>query len=86
MKFEFDPKIIGNPIGAAASDKDDPRIEAIEELQDKVEDDFGYVMAGVERLVREGLLDDASSLLNTLSETLDSAVSIIGKDFNDAEA
>ena len=63
----------------------DPRMDQAEELQDKVTDDFDYVMSGIERLVREGLTDDAINLLNTLSDTLNSAVSIIGNDFDKGE-
>jgi len=68
---------------AAKEDEEfeDPRITEAEDLQDRVEDDFDYVMAGIERLQREGLLDEAISLLNTLSDTFDSAIGIIGNDF-----
>ena len=68
---------------AAKEDEEfeDPRITEAEDLQDRVEDDFDYVMAGIERLIREGLLDNAISLMNTLADTLDSAVNIIGNDF-----
>lgn len=59
----------------------DPRLEQAEILQDRIEDDFDYVMSGIERLGREGMLDEALQLLNTIAETLDSAVSIIGADF-----
>ena len=68
--------------GWASDGVDDPRLDALEELQDNVADDFDYVMAGIERLGREGMLDEAINLLNTLSDTLDSAVSIIGDDFD----
>lgn len=72
-------------ITAAVTDGDDefedPRINEVDELQDRVEDDFDYVMTGIERLGREGLLDEAISLLNTLADTLNSAVGIIGSDF-----
>lgn len=85
MDFEFSPELLGSDVTGAASDKEDPRLEAIQDLEDKVSDDFDYVLAGIDRLIREGMLDDASSLLSTLSETLDSAVSIIGNDFDKAE-
>ncbi len=85
MDFEFSPELLGRDVTGAASDKEDPRLEAIQDLEDKVSDDFDYVLAGIDRLIREGMLDDASSLLSTLSETLDSAVSIIGNDFDKAE-
>lgn len=59
----------------------DPRIDEADDLQARVEDDFDYVITGIERLGREGLLDEAISLLNTLADTLDSAIGIIGNDF-----
>lgn len=60
---------------------EDPRIDEADELQARVEDDFDYVITGIERLGREGMLDEAISLLNTLADTLDSAIGIIGNDF-----
>lgn len=71
------------PIKAAELDKDniDPRIEEASDLQERVEDDFDYVITGIERLGREGMLDEAINLLNTLAGTLDSAIGIIGNDF-----
>lgn len=67
----------------AADDEEfeDPRITEVDDLHDRVEDDFDYVMTGIERLGREGMLDEAISLLNTLADTLDSAIGIIGNDF-----
>ena len=59
----------------------DPRIEQVENLQDIVTDDFDYVIDGINRLGREGMLDEAIKLLNTLSDTLNSAIGIIGGDF-----
>lgn len=82
-KFTVQP---GQKISAGrdikAASEDNPKIDAVEELQENVEDDFGYVMSGIERLVREGMIDEATSLLNTLSDTLNSAVGIIGNDFD----
>ena len=82
-KFTVQPrsKISANQNIHAASEEN-PKLEAVEDLQDKVADDFDYVMSGIERLVREGMIDDATSLLNTLSDTLNSAVGIIGNDFD----
>ena len=65
----------------AAEDKVDPRVDQVADLQDKVEEDFSYLIAGIERLVRENQFDDALELLNTLSDTLDSAIGIVGDDF-----
>lgn len=82
MKFEFTPITPEDAVIGAGDTKENPRLDAIDELQAKVEEDFDYVISGIERLVRENMLDDASSLLTTLSETLNSAVSIIGNDFD----
>lgn len=69
-------------IRAAKNDEAaDPRLEQADLLHDRIEDDFDYVMTGIDRLGREGMLDEAISLMNTLAETLDSAISIIGSDF-----
>ena len=85
MEFSFNPQditAIDTISGVKGDGVEDPRLDALDDLQDKVEDDFDYVMAGIERLGREGMLDEAINLLNTLSDTLDSAVSIIGDDFD----
>lgn len=73
-------------IKAAEDIKEDPRQEEFDTLQDKVAEDFDYVMSGIERLGREGQLDNAIDLLNTLSDTLDSAVGIIGNDFKNSDS
>ena len=85
MNFSFDPMDINSAsiAGVKSDAKEDPRIDALEDLQDNVEDDFDYVISGIERLVREGMLDDALNMLNTLSDTLDSAIGIIGDKFGD---
>ena len=66
---------------AKGEDSVDPRLEQLELLQDNADDDFNYIMAGIERLGREGMLDEAISILNTLSDTFNSAIGIIGGDF-----
>ena len=66
---------------AEDTELEDPRIDEVDELQERVEDDFSYVMTGIERLGREGMLDEAINLLHTLADTLDSAINIIGNDF-----
>lgn len=52
-----------------------------DELQDIVEADFDYVIAGIERLEREGQFDSAIEVLSKMSSTLNSAVGVIGDDF-----
>lgn len=76
-------KVAASSVMAAGQDDEpvDPRLDEVDELHDRVEDDFGYVMVGIERLGREGMLDEAIDLLNTLADTLDSAIGIIGGDF-----
>lgn len=60
---------------------EDPRVDEMGELQDRVEDDFDYVIAGIERLGRLEQYDEAIDLLTTLSDTLNSAINIIGNNF-----
>ena len=80
-------KATTRPVKAAEDEKADPRMDQADELLSRVEDDFDYVMTGIERLGREGMLDEAIDLLNKLSDTLDSAIGIIGGNFEeDAEA
>lgn len=91
LRFNANPDQYGygrsNWIQAAKGEENvDPRIEQLETLQDRVADDFDYVMAGIDRLGREGMLDDAIDMLNTLADTLDSAVAIIGGDFEDTQS
>ena len=71
---------------AKGEEQVDPRIEQVEDLEDRVTDDFDYVISGIDRLGREGMLDEAISLLNTLADTLDSAIGIIGTDFKDSKS
>ena len=82
MNLSFDPILNQTISGVKDGDIEDPRTEQAEELQARVEDDFDYVITGIERLGREGMLDEAIELLNTLAETLNSAVNIIGDDFD----
>lgn len=82
MNLSFDPILNQTISGVKGDEIEDPRVEQAEELQTRVEDDFDYVITGIERLGREGMLDEAIELLNTLAETLNSAVNIIGDDFD----
>lgn len=70
-------------LAAKEDEKLDPRMEQLDELHDRVEDDFDYVMTGIERLGRENMIDEALSLLNSLADTLDSAIGMIGGDFKE---
>ena len=69
-----------------AKNPEEVLMEQVEDLQDRVSDDFDYVMTGIERLSREGMHDEAMQLLSTLADTLDSAISIIGGQFESNKA
>lgn len=75
--------------GAKGDEPENPKMDQFDDLYSRVDDDFSYVMSGIERLGRENMLDEALDLLNSLADTLDSAISIIGDDFdtgiNDSE-
>lgn len=53
--------------------------DRIGEIQDGVEDDFSYIIAGIEKLVRDGgeSTDRALALLNELSENLQGFINSI---------
>lgn len=53
--------------------------DRIGEIQDGVEDDFAYIIAGIEKLVRDGgeSTDRALALLNELSENLQGFINSI---------
>lgn len=53
--------------------------DRIGEIQDGVEEDFHYIIAGIEKLVRDGgeSTDRALALLNELSETLQGFITSI---------
>lgn len=68
-------------INAAADDKVNPAQERADELQERIEDDFDYVVAGIERLEREGQFDAAIDIMEKIADTLDAAIGVIGEDF-----
>ena len=55
--------------------------EKADELQERIEDDFDYVVAGIERLEREGQFDAAIDIMEKIADTLDAAIGVIGEDF-----
>ena len=69
-----------------ASNEDNPKVEVIEDMQARLEDDFDYVIAGIERLVRESQYDAAMDVAQKIADTLDAAIGVIGDDFSDAGA
>lgn len=81
MKKKFTVTASVNRRIEAADDKINPAQERADELQDRIEDDFDYVLAGVERLGREGQLDAAIDIMEKIASTLDAAIGVIGEDF-----
>lgn len=65
----------------AADDKINPAQERADELQTRIEDDFDYAVAGIERLEREGQFDAAIDIMEKIADTLDAAIGVIGDDF-----
>lgn len=47
----------------------------LEDLLDKIDDDFDFVIAGIEKLDRDGSGTDAISIASSLSDSLQAAVS-----------
>lgn len=85
-KKKIQASYFSRAIRAAKDEPVDPRLEQADLLHDRVEDDFDYVLTGIERLGREGMIDEALELLNTIAGTLDSAISIIGNNFEENNA
>jgi len=81
MKRKFTVTASANRKIEAADDKVNPAQDKADELQDRIEDDFDYVLAGVERLGREGQLDAAIDIMEKIASTLDAAIGVIGEDF-----
>ena len=67
---------------SGASADENPKAKAVEDVQDRIEDDFDYVLAGVERLGREGQLDTAIDIMEKIASALDNAIGVIGEDFS----
>lgn len=78
-------RFVSKKITAAEDDKANPALDKADELQARIEDDFDYVIAGVERLGREGQLNAAIDIMEKIAATLDSAIGIIGEDFGSGE-
>ena len=69
--------ILGNSYIEAADKEENPQQDLADELQDNLEDDFGYIMAGIEKLSRENKLSEAITIMENLSDALDAAISDI---------
>ena len=75
--------ILGNDYIGAADKEENPQQDLADELQDNLEDDFGYIMAGIERLGRENKLSEAIAIMESLSDALNIAISDISDNFSD---
>lgn len=79
FRVEFSKKI------TAAEEDANPLMDRADELKDRIEDDFDYVVAGIERLGREGQINEAIDIMEKIADTLDTAIAIIGDDFDNGE-
>ncbi len=52
--------------------------DVVDEKLDNLNDNFDYAVAGLEKLCRDGKCEDAISIINTLTDSLDSAIAQIG--------
>lgn len=59
----------------------DSRLDQASELQDRIEDDFDYIISGLERLGRDGDIGRAISIMQKLADTFDDAIATIGSNF-----
>ena len=77
----FNPEFDQEPI---VSDVDIESIEdTAEELEDAVEEDFGYIVAGIDKLCREGMYNDAIDIMNKLSGVMGEIIGDIGNLLSD---
>lgn len=60
-------------IKASQSETDD----RVKDALDVLDDDYGYVVSGIERLARTGATQDALSLISELSNSLNTIISSI---------
>lgn len=70
--------ILGNNYIGAADKDANPKQDMVDELYDNLEEDFGYILAGIEKLSRDGKFSEAISIMENLSDALDIAISNIG--------
>lgn len=75
MQFRFNPK---RKITAAEEEKARTLEEIVDEKCDNIEDDFDYIISGIDRLCREDRCQDAIQVLDTVAEALDNAIASIG--------
>jgi len=70
--------ILGNEYIEAADKDTNPQLDLADELQDNLDDDFGYILAGIDKLKRENKLSEAIAIMESLSDALNNAISDIG--------
>lgn len=72
MEFRF------RRITASEEEKARTLEEIVDEKCDNVEDDFDYIISGIDRLCREDRCQDAIAVLDTVAAALDEAIASIG--------
>lgn len=79
MKLRFRPEDIEACDSVMAADEGKQSMEdVVSDKLDALEDDFGYAVAGLEKMCRDGQFEAAMRIINTLSESLDTTISDIG--------
>ena len=84
MRFTFndeDIKACGS-ITAAEDSEEKDFTEIVEDKCDKLEEDFSYLLAGIDKLCREGKQNDAVSAISSVSEAINAAISNVGDIFS----
>ena len=69
--------ILGNKYIEAADKDENPQLDLADELQANLDDDFDYILAGIEKLKRENKLSEAIAIMESLSDALNIAISDI---------
>lgn len=83
MKLRFNPKDVSacDKI-TAAEDEGKKSIEDIAtDKLDDLEDNFDYAVAGLEKLCRDGMYEDAINIINTLAVALADTIAQISDNF-----
>ena len=75
--------ILGNKYIEAADKEENPQLDLADELQANLDDDFEYILAGIEKLKRENKLSEAIAIMESLSDALNIAISDISDNFSD---
>lgn len=83
MKITRKSDVKSSKIVAADEEKSLTLEEVVSEKSDALEDNFDYVLSGIDKLCREDMCQQAIDILDTLSVAIDEAISQISDNFVD---